>query len=329
MKILIEAECEKNYLAKCHEALRTGLKATFDTRCFGKGYSGYREDFTNYREIIDYVFPDDQPDIIIVECQIAPNLPERINYKGLSDIDIPKAIVLGDFWNVTDSVEHIESFIECLEGHGISLILSYFPQPLEILKKYSKKIDIAFLPTCFDPSIFNSWNCPKQFDVGFLAAGTVEYTHFYPERFQIHNLMRSQENFSYLWAQHPGWQQHTEIHPLVGKEFSKAINSCEIFITTGGVLKNPQPKYMEALASGVVLLADMPIGGPDIGLVNNVNFVEIQSENILDQINYLINNKELCRQIAANGYELAIQRHSCFIRAIEFHAILRALNIYN
>jgi hypothetical protein len=319
MRILIEGKNHKNYLAKCHEAFRTGLRATFDTRLFGKGYPGYWPFMKTYAQIIKKTFQDSQPDLLIAHSHF-PSDPKGFKYEGISEVKAIKTFILGDYWEV--SGHYKQQFIEYVNQNKIDFILSYYIQPMEIWKGTSIADRFIYLPPTFDPVIFNDWHISKQYDVGFLAAGTTNYTDFYPERFAIHQMLLKKTGIRYLWSEHPGWKERKS-HPLIGVNFSKAINSCKIFITTGGIYKNAQPKIFEALASKVLLMSDEPLGSKEIGLQDGFNYVKISENDVMSKVDYYLTHPDQCEEIAEAGYQLALRKHSCYVRAIDFYKQIR------
>ncbi len=321
MRILIEGENLTYYLAKCHEAFRTGLRACFDTRCFGKGYPRYNHFLKTFDQIQERMFPDEPPDLII-PCTWNPAKVEcGFRYSGLAESSIPKALYLADYWS--EAGEQLDRYIDLVCKHRIEMIPSYFPQPLDMWKETPLGELLVYMPPCVDPAIFNDWQMKKTYDVGFLAAGTVNIEALYPERRAIHQKILERKDLRYLWAEHPGWKQNRE-SPLVGKNFSRAINSCRIFVTTGGIYRNANAKYIEILASNTLLLADEPIGGDLLGLRDGINYVAVNEQNILEKVDYYLCRPGLSGQIAEQGYLLAMRRHSCYARAMDFYEAVRA-----
>jgi hypothetical protein len=319
MRVLIEGRNLEHYLAKCHEAFRTGLRALFDTRHFGKGYPGYWPLGTfikDYAQIIDRTFPDAQPDILIAHFNYRPEL-RRFGYGGLADVNCTKAIILGDYWNVAEHYRN--EYADIVKDNNIDYVLTYFPQAIEVWAHSGIAERFVYLPPSFDPAIFNDWQSVKQYDVGFLAAGTVRYSAFYPERFNIHNRLKSLDRIDYLWSPHPGWRMRRSGHPLVGRNFSRAINSCRMFITTGGIHKTAHAKYVEILASKTLLLAEKPVGWERIGLQDGVNYVEITEENAIEKIDYYLARPDLSAEIAEAGFQTALTLHTCYQRALDFY----------
>jgi len=319
MRLLIQGPRLDNYLAKCHEALRTGLAAIFDTRFFGKGYAGYgigKFRCHDFPSIVRNLFPDNAPDWIFTQnIQKSPwELVPR--YPGLEKISAKKAILLADYWLLAE--KNLEGLPRFVETYDIDLVFSYFPQPLEIWAQTIAGPKLRYLPPTFNPQLFNDWGMPKIYDIGFLAAGTVDPVKYYPERQHIHQVLMAQKDLHYLWAPHPGWKHHGKNAPLVGKRFSRSINSCKMFITTGGIWGNANPKYFEILASRSLLLAEEPVGAEKLGLLDGVNYVKISQEDVLDKIHYYLEHEDLAVEIATKGFELVMTRHNCYARAAEF-----------
>ena len=326
MKVLIEGSNLQYYLAKCHESFRTGLRNLFDAKCYGKGYPGYDENIKTYEQIIRHVFSNSKPDIIVAYGYDIINSDWVFWHRGLERINIPKAMFLCDFWSEAEC--RLNTYIKMIERNRINFILSFFPQPLDMWKNTILKDKLIYMPPSFDPTIFKDWKMEKTYDVGFLAQGTASPDGFYPERWAIHQKVLQEKNIKYLWAQHPGWGYHEKGHPLVGDNFSKSINSCKIFITSGGIYRNPQPKIFEVLASKTLLMSDEPNGAQLIGLIDGVNYVKINTENVVEKIRHYLSHEEELNKIAENGYQLANTRHSCNCRAKDFYdAICKRINI--
>lgn len=319
MKILIEGENLAGYLAKCHEAFRTGVAALHQAKFFGKGYETFSRFSKSYQDIVKKTYGEEPFDILIASS-FNPRTPNKdFDYSGISSIEAKKAIFLCDYWS--EAEPHFDEYVDFILRNKIDFIFSLFPQPLNNWGGSPIADRLIYMPPTFDPSIFKDWSIEKRYDVGFLADGTVARSSFYPERYEIHQKLASAD-FEYLWASHPGWGYHKKDAPLVGVNFSKAINSCRMFVTTGGIYKNPQPKIFEILASKALLLSDEPINETDLGLVDGVNYIKISADNILDKVHYFKRNPDELNSIAEAGYRLALSKHSCYARALDFRCKL-------
>ena len=267
------------------------------------------------------LFPDSPPDLLLVDANLSKN-PFGFRLHGLADVGVPTAFVFSDWWGIDE--RHHDSFAEMVMKNRVQTVLSLFPQPQQRWAGSSIEQRIVWLPACFDPAIFNDWRMPKRYDVGFLADGTASPNiPFYPERFEIHQLLLARRDLRYLWSAHPGWCRHSNRHPLVGRNFSRAINSCRIFVTTGGIHRNPQPKIFETMASHSLLMSDEPVGAAALGLVDGDNYVQINPGNVMEKIDHYLSRPELCERIAEQGYQLAMARHSCYTRALELRRVVR------
>ncbi|MDR1860697.1 MAG: glycosyltransferase [Bacteroidales bacterium] len=344
MNILMIGENYENYLAKCHESWRDGFRKVFDAKSYGEGYPDY-DSHDNYADVLKKTFPDVYPDWVIFYSGITRlysgmikivqkyKLPVQLTqfirkYKlpveGMRDIPSRKAILLCDYWYDAYSREY--DFVNFIKKNKVNYILSFFKQPID---RYNADIgrfgtdfkDIVWFPPSFNPAIFNDWHEEKKYDVGFLAAGTTTPNlRIYPERFELHTKLKN-TSLKYLYAPHPGWGDFKDGHKLVGENFSRLINSCKIFITTGGIYNTFNPKYMEILASKSCLFATEPYDAESTGLIDGVNYVKIDTTNAIDKIYEYLKNESEIERIAENGYKLAMDNYSCYALAERFRQI--------
>jgi len=266
-----------------------------------------------------HVFGSDVPDVLVADSYF-PYDPRGFKYEGFDRVPCSKGFILGDYWEVTGAER--DRFVNYVISSKSDFVISLFPQPLTIFSESPISKKLFYLPPCFDPAIFRDWRVPKTFDIGFLAAGTVEPSPTYPERARIHERLLK-KGLKYLYAAHPGWGKSAARHPLVGSGFSRAINSCRMFVTTAGSLRNANAKYIEILASRSLLLADEPLGADRLGLEDGLNYVKLTEENMDDKIAYFLRHPEEAEAIATRGYELALKHHTCYTRAVEFFEAMR------
>ena len=328
MRVLIVGASLKNYVVQTHEALRSGLRRIFHTHLFGKGYPGYSSRLKSYQQIVFQAFAERLPEIVMTDYDIvAQQKTIRVPYSGIEKLPMAKAMILSDYWFITNSLG-MDGFTAWVERTGISRILCLYPETVRIFSTTPVADRFVLLLATFDPEIFNDWGLPKKHDVGFLGAGVVQKGDFYPERFFIHQELLKHSGISYLWNyKHPGYQLYRSPHPYIGRGFSRLINSCKIFIATGGRLNLPLAKYVEVMASRSVLMGVKPDGADQLHLVDGVNYVSITAENVREKVDYYLARPELCDQIAAAGYEKAMRYHSCYARVLDFFRVVHsALN---
>lgn len=315
MRIIIEGENYENYYAKVHEACRTGLKALFDAKCYGKGYPQYDPEITSFVDIKEVLFQDKEIDLILLtDCWDPRNLREGFRYRDLEKLNCKKAIMLCDFWSEADCRK--EEYEQFIIQNDIDYIFSYMRAPLHLYKDLEVYNRIIWYPPCFDPHIFNDWACEKKYDVGNLNAGIYDRTNFYPERYIIHQKLLQMEGITYYHEKHPGTGLLCSETHLIGKSFSEAINQCKIFFTSGNLqYRNFAPKFIEIMASKACLFANEPLDSEIIGLIDGVNYVKVDENNIEDKIRYYLAHEEERCEIAENGYRLAFEKYSCYAQA--------------
>lgn len=317
MKIIIEGRNCENYYAKVHEAYRTGLRSLFDARCYGIGYPKYDESIKSFVDIKDILFGKENIDLILLsDCWDPRKLDDNFIYSDLEKLNCKKAIMLCDFWSEADC--QLDEYIDFIERNQIDYILSYFRAPFHLWENTTIYEKLIWFPPSFDPKIFNKWNIKKRWEVGNLNASIFSKDKFYPERYEMHQILSGMEDISYLTAAHPGTGFLPYNTPLIGKSFSMAISSCKIFVTSGNLqYKNFSPKYVEIMASGTCLLAYEPMDADIVGLVDGKNYVKITVNNLEEKVRYYLSHDEEREQIALNGYSFVLKYYNCYNRAAQ------------
>lgn len=325
LNALFLSENLENYLAKCHQAFQKGIGSIYNVRFFDP-VPVPQKNKLSVEQIAQKAYPLEPLDIVFEYCAIDSNSGEFAPYlDGMADFDGIYCLLLCDFWNLR--YQHIDAFIHSILRHKVDYILTYFPHPLNVFKDTPLADRTLYLLPCFDPEIFTDWQVPKQYDVSFLAAGTQEYSPFYPERYLLHKKL-AKSSLRYLSAPHPAKGSFflQKNHPLMGKGFSQHLNACLGSINTGGIYKTPNPRSIEILASHTCLFAFEHFDRGRLHLEDGKNYVAITYDNALDKIEYYLNNPGALSQITEAGYRLAMKEHSCFVRAKQFEDMLFEVN---
>ena len=325
MNIIVLGNESKYYLAKLHESYRKGLRSFFNTKFWGEGYAEYDSSITSIIDVKEILFNNEAVDLVILaECYDPRNWRRGADYTDFDKLHSRKAIMLCDFWSETDDYKGFKSFIR---EYDIDYILSFFLYPILVWNDSEISNKLIWFPPSFDPCVFNDWKGQEVWDVGNLNASTLNYSDFYPERFKMHNVISNICGIKYLTARHPGYGNHEPSHPLVGKNFSRIINSCKLFVTSGNMIyKNFAPKYVEIMASHTCLLAFEPLDSTRIGLIDGVNYVRIDGDNLEEKVKYYLSHDSERERIAKAGYELVIKNYSCYSLALRLFDELEKRN---
>lgn len=317
MKILVCMKNDQDYIAKCYEAFKQGMKNTLGATLYGQGYDGFDDNARTYRDIFDVV--GFSPDVLFVRYdQNRPNRCIELHRKmGLAEVDCLKVMWIGDWWTLPD-----KEFRFWAKENGIGLIASFFPQGAQA---YSDLCRTACLPPCFDSRIFRDWKLPKEWDVGFLGAGVDSPSAHYPDRAKMHKKLLY-SGLKYFWRPHPGWG-NPKGHPLVGENFSKAINRCRLFVNACGVTKHANSKYIEIPASGSVMLANRPVGIKRLHLENGVNFVEVSADSLIERAKRMLDDQDAMDRVRDRAVEDSLKHHTGDVRAAELRDIIRDMGI--
>ncbi len=307
----------EGYVIQTYSALVRGLTETFDLR---EPSAGDKNSCKTYREICQKTFQQDDVDVMFLE-PIEKDGKFYNPYEGADQSKAARVTVLSDFWYLFGP--KLENYLEYIESSKIDYVLTLYPLAFNIYKGTILESKLRWLPPTFDPKRFNDWAMPKEYDVGFIGSGVHGHDTFYPERFAFHSILARSQRWRYFTREHPGYgRKYADDDNQVGRGFSRDINRCRSFLASGGVPHLPLARYFETLASASLLFASSPIGAEHLGLVDGETFVAVTPETLESKIEYYLSNPAEEERIRKNGYHLAMERHSCFKRAIDFLSII-------
>ena len=251
----------------------------------------------DYRQICDA----HRPDLAVFE--VGTNLAEskRLNIDHVkNDGSVIKiAFQNSDAWCETRSgiISEMEHWgIEC--SFSIAITAAEHTQPIA---------DRLFVwPNFIDPEIFSDYGEKKVVEMLLTGARAAQY----PWRTQVFQL--SQKHFRTINLEHPGYfgkpmNGNAAIH---GEPYARAINSAVFSPTCGTVAKEVVRKHFEIPACRTCLITERSPGLTLAGYVDMVNCVFADAGNILDKVNYLLENPERLRAITDAGYSLVHSRHT-------------------
>lgn len=258
---------------------------------FPLAYSYRKIMLSGYLRSLRKLIQNENPDIIFFNERFA----SFVNYKNIGINHIPKAICMidprrGDYPKLMDFVD----------SNNVSL--SFYENPAW-KTDLPDNIDSAPLTWSVDTRLFNDNGEPKQYDL--VSSGVV--SKHYPVRYRIRQLLNDPNvNGSYM--------RYPHFAPMFGKNlnivkyfkwYAKFLSSGKIFIFYNGIKGRTVAKYVEGLASGSLMMAPYPIGGPLYHLKPGKNFVDINKDNFEEQIEYYLTNEDERLKITQCGIETA------------------------
>ena len=192
------------------------------------------------------------------------------------------------------------------------------------------KAEKAFLPWSYEPSLYYLSE-KHEYDITFL--GRVHATA-YPLRTNISRRLPS-------LCKEMGWKLFTRVKPphlssikkwdphptyVAGKSYARALRSGKVTIFGSSKWRYPIKKWFQSLGSGTCVLADAPLNSDRLGLEDGENYIEINKENWVEKLKWILSNEGERRRIAKNGLNLARERHTHEVRVKELLKILGAFS---
>jgi len=227
--------------------------------------------------------------------------------RGLHKINIPYGVILHDLkykpfrreqFYLWEKVKHIFTIYR-------DAALETFPQLTDKMIWFPHHVPI---------DIFKDYQLKKEIDILMMGALIPQ---LYPKRVKFYNILQQLPNFVY--HPHPGYKELTKTDEFyIGEKYAKEINRAKIFITCDSKDHFPLMKYFEALACKTLLLATPSKELEDLGFVDGKTFVAVEEGNLLNKVQYYLENEEERNKIVESGYQMVRKQHSTFKRAQDF-----------
>ena len=157
---------------------------------------------------------------------------------------------------------------------------------------------------------FNQNPINKIFISGRLNEG------LYPNRCYIVSLIKKNKNKLEYFKPNIGYRTNkiNEEH-ICGEKYIKKLNNYICCFTDDACEKRPYivAKHFEILSSGSLLLSCNPNTKnkfESLGFKDNEHYISCTKENMLNKINYILENKDKIDIIRKNGQELVLEKHT-------------------
>ncbi|MET4637677.1 glycosyltransferase [Mycetocola sp. 2940] len=248
----------------------------------------------DYDEVVDRV----QPDIALFESGVYARAGRAITNTHRHPT-IPKVGFLdSDAYCLTRSV-----FLADMDDWGVDTFFSIGVSA----GGYTPDIaDRTFAwPNFADRSVFRTYpGGPTQ---SILLSGSRENN--YPWRVRIDRLLR--ERFPVRALPHAGWFDRDKAAAMPsGEEYARSLGSALIVPTCGTIAGDLVRKHFEIPASGALLLTERTAAVEAAGFVDGENCVFADPSDVVDKVEFLLDNPEVLARISRAGQHLAHSRHS-------------------
>lgn len=104
---------------------------------------------------------------------------------------------------------------------------------------------------------------------------------------------------------------------FLGEDYARALAESKVFIFGSSLFRYALPKYFEAMGSGALVMADKPFHAEDLHFKPGYNFIEINEDNWMEKLEYILDDDQLRETIARRGYETIIKYHTNEVRVKE------------
>jgi glycosyltransferase involved in cell wall biosynthesis len=304
-----------------------------DCKWSGEGWSEHKPG--------EPLYGNDPPDWVVSN---RPNLEE---YGRLSSLNRDKSYKVAT--TIADLHVHPRKWIKAINSGSDATFMRYLYSPmvrrLPWLKpiRYYGKLDpdhyqkelttkVFHLPWFVDPSLYDSTEEEKEYDVVFL--GSYDRS-VYPLRYDlVQKLPKICEEKGWkllLGARPPGRTTERRIDELagqgypVGRRYAEILSRCKIFIFGSSIFKYPVSKYFESMACGALVMADEPQSADALHFAPGWNFVEINRDDWVRKLDYYLSDDEEREKIAGRGHETVMRYHTARVRAQQLVSNLKSV----
>jgi spore maturation protein CgeB len=310
MKILILAKNYENNVVWQQTAFFKEIVKITNATLYGEGFEMNLNN-TNLSAIIeDY-------DIIVCNTEDAEKFKETKNIKIGIITDL----------HANPRVRGIDGVIQELNTSSFNFI--FFRAIPKYLKENLKK-KYGFLPFSVDEDVFK-YSEDKTNDIFFTGNKRKDV---YPLRYKVLSELEmfcKINRYSFIYSKRAPlskkelnfFDSYYKDEELIKKyklgiEYVKTLQQSKIAIFDSSIYKYPVQKYFECMATGCLILADVPLQASNIGLIDKETFVKIDSFNWKEKVKYYLDKNKEREKIIRNANKKFLMKHTHKIRVQEF-----------
>ncbi len=249
----------------------------------------------DYAEVCDRY----EPDVVLVESgfQSWVSRRPRITNK-LANPHIPK---LG-FHNADAWGDRRSGFFSDMEEWGIGTFFSICTTTNEYMPYAAESTFIW--PNFIDPDLFHDHGLEKV--VPLMVSG--KHGSLYPWRRSVYPLVT--QLFPAIVLPQFAYESALAPRTLSGEPYARAINSAKIALTCGTMAREVVRKHFEIPACGTCLVTEESAVLRAAGFEHMKNCVFAEPSDVVDVIDYLLQNPDVLDAITCAGHQLVHARHT-------------------
>jgi len=246
------------------------------------------------------------PDTILME-----NWKNMNKYSGGAASNCFKAFMLCDYY--PDSRGNLGKYNALLNRHSIDLAICPTPDVMKhvrdqkALGNLPKSLKTIWITQGVETNIFMKRDLPKEYDV-MAVFGLVSYV--YPNRPNVQTLVSNMAGVNALVGDWKSGIKHYE--------YARAINKSKIFVNCNGINNQVLMKYFEIMASGTLLLTNLPNDYKEFGLIPGKHFAVWRTlTDLQDKLYYFLEEDAVREAIADQGMSFVRENYSAEVIAIQ------------
>lgn len=283
----------------------TDLRHVLSGLCEVVAYGDGEEFIHEYN--VETIVKKEEPDVIMIGSN-------QYKFKNLDKVKIPKAIKCADPW------VNIWNHIKFIKDNNVDLILMNYKCATPEYQKYLPDKKFGWLPHAVNPVLFKNLGLKRKIDLMYVAS----QNNTYPLRVSLYHEIPYIEKVKTFIS---------EPHTLSFDEYVRKINQSKIFafgnvnrkVGDSKVLVFAMAKIYEVMACETLCMMDKPDMVKELHFFPDVNFIEINKDNLKEKVKYWINHNKRRRKIAEAGYETVMKYHTVEIRSKQLYDKLEKL----
>ncbi len=113
----------------------------------------------------------------------------------------------------------------------------------------------------------------------------------------------------------PGFRKDYRIFDAHQTVYASCLRQSRMIMFGPGLLGLPLQRYVEAMASGCLVLSPMPLDSEALGFVDGKTMVAVDRTNFMDKFNYYLEHEDERQAIAKKAHALVQRRYTCEAQA--------------